>query len=471
MQNHLSGVDLGYRLPSDHLLFQSLTFSFSESRTALVGRNGVGKTTLIEILVGNLEPATGAFERVGRIAYLPQRVVVDADATVAQAISLEREIAAYERVLRGEAEPEDLDLLSDRWDLTERIERAFEQLGIGAITLDRRIDSLSGGEWTRLRIAGLLLEDPDFLILDEPTNHLDLEAREFIYDLISNWKKGLIVVSHDRSLLSRVDQIAELEPTGVKFYGGNYAFYREQREIERNAAQETFEAARQRLKDARSAAQRAHERQQRRQSAGKKKALGGNIPRIVAGGLQRASENSAGKLKGRHESKIESASLEVQTARRNLSIEHQIVIDLERSGVPAGKRLIGSSGVNYRYAGAPAMLWPVPIEFEVFGAERIWLKGSNGAAFDGRYQIGDGPHRFARSKNRRPRRRPDSARKRQTICAGAAGTRVEDASGSISFHSRRRFQTCLGAKRRRTDARRARLSARRRPGPGTLGPR
>lgn len=379
MQNHLSGVDLGYRLPSDHLLFHSLTFSFPETRTALVGRNGVGKTTLLEILVGNLEPTNGGFERVGRTAYLPQRASTDAAATVAQALTFEREIAAYERVLREAAEPEDLDLLADHWDLPERIEKTFEQLGLRSITLDRRIDSLSGGEWTRLRIAALLLKDPDFLILDEPTNHLDLEAREFIYDLIRKWKKGLVVVSHDRTLLSLVDQIAELGPTGLRFYGGNFEFYRERREIERNAAQDSFESARQRLKDARAAAQRAHERQQRKQSAGKKKALRGDIPRIVAGGLQRASENTAGRLKGRHEGKIESANQEVQTARNNLPVEHQIVIDLERSSAPAGKRILKINELNYRHPDAREMLWPFPLEFSVFGPERVWIKGPNGS--------------------------------------------------------------------------------------------
>ncbi len=85
------------------------------------------------------------------------------------------------------------------------------RLGIAYIDVRQPVANLSGGELTRVRMAGLLLEEPDFLILDEPTNHLDLAAREFVYDLIASWKKGLIVVSHDRRLLANVDQIAELE--------------------------------------------------------------------------------------------------------------------------------------------------------------------------------------------------------------------------------------------------------------------
>lgn len=379
MQNHLSAVDLGYRLPDDHLLFTSLTFSFNEIRSGLVGVNGIGKTTLLEILAGKLPSSSGSITRCGRISYLPQRAALDSRVTVAGAIRLADEIAASERVARGEPAPEDFDLIADRWDLPERIEMTFERLGLAHLDLDRSIESLSGGELTRVRIAGLLLEEPDFLILDEPTNHLDLPARDFIYRLVSEWKKGLIIVSHDRRLLSFVDQIAELSPNGLKFYGGNFEFYREQHRLEREAAENTLAGAEQRLKDARSIAQRTKERQQRRQSTGRKNALKKKIPRIVAGGLRRAAENSAGRLKGRHELKVESAQSEVKAARLNLPIEHQITIDLKSSRVIPNKRMIELIGVNYRYPDAPRMLWPAPLSLEIFGSERMWLKGPNGS--------------------------------------------------------------------------------------------
>jgi ATPase subunit of ABC transporter with duplicated ATPase domains len=379
MRNHLSAVDLGYRLPDDHLLFTSLTFSFSEVRSGLVGPNGVGKSTLLEILVGNRAPSDGRITRSGRISYLPQRAAFDPQATVARALHLAAEISAYERIARGEAALEDFDLIADRWDLPESIEITFEKLGLAHIALDRRIESLSGGELTRLRIAGLLLEEPDFLILDEPTNHLDLSARDFIYRLISEWKKGLIVVSHDRRVLSLVDQIAELSPSELKFYGGNFVFYREQRQIERDAAENALAGAQQRLKEARLTAQRARERQQRRQSAARKSADKAKFPPIVAGKKQRRAENTAARIKGRLELKVENAQSEVASARRTVPIEHQITIDLQRPKALPNKRMIELSGVNYRYPGASQMLWPEPLSLEIFGSERVWLKGPNGS--------------------------------------------------------------------------------------------
>jgi ATPase subunit of ABC transporter with duplicated ATPase domains len=378
MRNYLSAVELGYRLPDGRSLFDNLNFSFSAVRAGLVGANGIGKTTLLEILAGFREPSAGVVNRYGRVSYLPQQARFSASATVAEAIAVANQIAALERVDRGEGVSGDFDLIADRWDLRERIAQTFSKVGALSITIDRRMESLSGGEAARVRIAGLLLEEPDFLILDEPTNHLDLSARESIYDLIASWKKGLIVVSHDLRLLALVDQIAELNANGLKFYGGDYQFYRQQREAERNAAEETLQSARQRLKGAKRTAQRAAERQQRKQSQSRKNIHNLNLPPIVAGNLSRAGENTAARLKERHQRKIAHAKREVEEARQDLPIELQITVDLERSKVPPNKRMIEVVEVNYIWPNAGRPLWERPLSFDVIGPERVWLKGSNG---------------------------------------------------------------------------------------------
>ncbi|HEU4389346.1 MAG TPA: ATP-binding cassette domain-containing protein, partial [Blastocatellia bacterium] len=300
--------------------------------------------------------------------------------TVAGAIHLKARLEAHNRVLAGYGSDLDLSVLEDQWDLPERIEATFARLGIQHIDLERSVSTLSGGEFTRVRLAGLLVDEPNFLLLDEPTNHLDLDARQFVYELIESWKKGLIVVTHDRTVLRLVDQISEMGPNGLKSYGGNFEFYLEQSRIERAATEQALNAAERRLKNVQCAAQDAFQRQQRRQSAGKKTATRTGISKSAAGNLKRSSEESTGRLLASHEKKVEQASREVQLARANVSVEHRIVVDLcDKVRVQAKKKMIALEDVNYRYSNSERDVWSRPLRFEVIGSERVALVGPNGS--------------------------------------------------------------------------------------------
>src|SRR5215510_3724902 len=140
----------------------------------------------------------------------------------------------------------------------------------------------------------------------------------------------------------------------------------------------SFTANSARSKEAKHTAQRGAERQQRKQSHGRRNILKRNLPSIVAGGLSRAAENTAARLKGRHQRKVDHAKQEVEEARKGVPIELQIAVDLERSKVPPNKRMIELVQVNYTWPGAGRPLWDKPLSVEVIGPERIWLKGANG---------------------------------------------------------------------------------------------
>jgi ATPase subunit of ABC transporter with duplicated ATPase domains len=188
-----------------------------------------------------------------------------------------------------------------------------------------------------------------------------------------------VVVTHDRKLLSLVDQIADLDSIGVRMYGGDFSFYQEQRQIEQAAAEQALAGARTRLKTAQRAAQLARERQQKRNSAGHKKAIRTGISAMAAGNLRRAAENSGARLADRHQKKVETARQEMQAARASVTFETQITVDLESSRVPATRRIIEAGGLNYRYPGAKSPLWDEPLNINVVGPERIHLKGENGS--------------------------------------------------------------------------------------------
>ena len=195
------------RTPDGRGLFDNLTLAFGRERTAVVGRNGVGKTTLLRLVAGLAEPAEGAISRAGTVGWLAQAQTPGDDETVAETLGVAAPLAILHRVLAGEGSLDDM--AEADWTLEERMQAALAEVGLADLALDRRTADLSGGEQTRLRLAGLKLAAPDLLVLDEPTNHLDAEARAMIADVVADWPGGVVLVSHDRALLRRVDRIVE----------------------------------------------------------------------------------------------------------------------------------------------------------------------------------------------------------------------------------------------------------------------
>jgi ATPase subunit of ABC transporter with duplicated ATPase domains len=204
--------------PDGRELFTNLDLTFGPHRTGLVGRNGTGKTTLLRIVMGEIAPKSGSLQIDGRIGVLRQSVS-GSDESVAEALGISAALARLSRIEAGNGSPEDFE--SADWTLDARIAQSLAAVRLPELDLDRPVATLSGGQRTRLSLASLLLEQPDFLLLDEPTNNLDADGRTAVADLLRNWRGGAIVVSHDRDLLRGMDEIVELTTVGVKSYGGN----------------------------------------------------------------------------------------------------------------------------------------------------------------------------------------------------------------------------------------------------------
>ena len=232
-------------------IFSDVTLSIPHrARIGLVGPNGVGKTTLLRILLGDEEPSTGEvqYARGLRMAYLPQEARLLTDRTLwqecltvfAELIERQTELARLEAVM---ADPEQAETaLASYGRLQEEFERlggyTFETrvrqtltgLGFGRSDINRPLKHLSGGQRTRALLAKLLLSDPDLLLLDEPTNHLDISAVEWLENYLKDWSGAVLIVSHDRYFLDQVvDTVLEMTPT-LETYHGNYSAYLVQRE-------------------------------------------------------------------------------------------------------------------------------------------------------------------------------------------------------------------------------------------------
>ena len=205
---------LSYRTPEGRSLFDNLTLAFGAERTGLVGRNGVGKTTLLQLIAGELAPAAGAVTVRGRVGVLRQALQPPPGASVADLLGLAEPLARLARITDGQGSEDDL--AEADWGLEARLDAALAEVGLAGLALDRPAASLSGGQVTRVSLAGLLAHEPDLLILDEPTNNLDAEARRLVAEVLGHWRGGAIVVSHDRELLRRMDRIVELSGLGAK---------------------------------------------------------------------------------------------------------------------------------------------------------------------------------------------------------------------------------------------------------------
>src|SRR4051812_35155449 len=246
--------------PDARPLFDGLTLAQARERTGVVGRNGSGKSTLLRLIAGQIEPLSGSVQRFGSIGMLAQ--LADDSLTLAQALGVADDLARLRRLERGEGSLDDATAAD--WMLEARLRTALLEPGLPALPLGRPVASLSGGERTRLALARLLIDAPDVLLLDEPTNNLDSDGREAVAHLLDRWQGGVIVASHDRALLERVDRILELTPVGVTLSGGGWSAFAERRDAGRMRAEADLDRAADALRKAERTVQKAREKKARR---------------------------------------------------------------------------------------------------------------------------------------------------------------------------------------------------------------
>jgi ATPase subunit of ABC transporter with duplicated ATPase domains len=364
---------LSFAGPDGQKLFSNLDLSFGPGRTGLVGRNGVGKTTLFRLITGELTPTSGTVSVSGRIGVLRQQVQPGAAETIADLFGVRAGLAVLARALAGEASADEL--AEADWTLEARLEEALHRLGLQVAT-DTLLATLSGGQRTRAALAALVFEAPDLILLDEPTNNLDVDGRAAVADLLAGWRGAAVVVSHDRALLETMDAIVELTSLGATSYGGNWSHYRERKALELAAAQHDLDFAERQVREAARAAQQAKERQDRRDSGGRKKAAKGDMPRIVMGGMKRRAEETAGGLTRLAEKEADSAGAQAQAARARIEVLAPFAVQLAPSGLPAGKVVLRANGLSGGHDAEHPMIRDFSLD--IIGPARVALVGPNG---------------------------------------------------------------------------------------------
>ncbi|WP_448778666.1 ABC-F family ATP-binding cassette domain-containing protein [Bacteroides congonensis] len=403
----ISIQQISYIHPDKEVLFSDLNFAISKGqKLGLVGNNGCGKSTLLQIIAGQLSPSSGVIVRPDDLYYIPQHFGQYDSLTIAQVLHIDSKQQALHAILAGDASTENFTLLDDDWNIEERSVAALDLWGLGQFPLSHPMHLLSGGEKTRIFLAGMDIHTPSVILMDEPTNHLDSSGRQRLYDWVEKWRSTLLVVSHDRTLLNLLPEICELEKHQITYYGGNYEFYKEQKALMQEALRQRIEEKEKALRIARKVARETAERRDKQNARGEKANIKKGVPRIVLNALQGKSEKSTSKLNSVHQEKAEKLTDERNQLRGSLSPTAALKTDFNSSSLHTGKTLVTAKEINFGYyanvndhdsqyendcssenntSGSngnnpPAQpLWQTPISFQLKSGDRLRIEGTNGS--------------------------------------------------------------------------------------------
>ena len=250
-------------------LLEDLSFEIQEGEcVAILGRNGCGKTTLFNILTGQMDYDSGEVfvnpnKKLGLISQIPRfpegyTVEEVLRSAYIPLLRIKEKMEVLEKQMAQGATAELLaqyDTLVNRfqsgggYDMDVGVDKVCNGLGITADQRHQAFCSLSGGEKTRVNLARLLLEETDILLLDEPTNHLDLRSVEWLEGYINSFKGTVLTISHDRYFLDRVaDRVIEIVDGHAEFYSGNYSFYIDEKQARFNLQLKQYEQEQAKLK-------------------------------------------------------------------------------------------------------------------------------------------------------------------------------------------------------------------------------
>jgi ATPase subunit of ABC transporter with duplicated ATPase domains len=355
--------DLTYLWPDGTPALVNLNASFGTGRTGLIGANGSGKTTLLRLIAGQLTPTSGQIVVSGRTAYLPQRITLATDATVADLLGIATIVAAIYAIENGDVRDELFDAVGDDWDVEARAVAELEAAGLPS-DIYRSVGTLSGGEVMLTALIGVRMR-AEVSLLDEPTNNLDVRSRSRLYEQIAPWPGTLIVVSHDTRLLNLMDATAELRAGSLTTFGGGFDAYQEYVTTQQEAAAQAVRSAEAEVRAQRVAAAREQQRSARSERMGRREFAAGNVEKARRDFMRNRAEKAQAGSRQVGEQRMEDARARLREAEAAIRDDDAIVIDLPETAVASGTRLgtiVDAGGVA----------------FEIVGPERVALTGANG---------------------------------------------------------------------------------------------
>ncbi|HCV05120.1 MAG TPA: ABC transporter ATP-binding protein [Pseudoalteromonas sp.] len=223
----LQAANLSYQHANGGQVLNNISVSLNAKTTALVGRNGVGKSVLASLLCNRLIPSSGNVVCNGQLGFYEQ--LVDShtlkNKTIIDVLGLNHYFKALQQINNGHFTEHELNLLDGFWDLPERFYPELTRLGIYGINENSCATALSGGQLSQLRLWALFTIHHDIIILDEPSNHLDKQGKSWLLNHIEQFTGQLLLISHDREILQVADEIWELTSMGLSVFGTGFSDY------------------------------------------------------------------------------------------------------------------------------------------------------------------------------------------------------------------------------------------------------
>lgn len=374
MENSINLSDISWAKPNGEAVFSRINLQFNNQRTGLVGRNGVGKTTLLKLISGELKPQNGQIISHTKIAKLDQMVSRPKGDTIADLFEVTGALKLLSRAEAGKATAEELERAD--WALEARMSSSLAQFNLD-LASHHLLSQLSGGQHTRAMLAALVFKQPDFILLDEPTNNLDQQGREAVVQMLAHWRGGAIIVSHDRQLLEYVDAIVELTSLGATTYGGNWQIYQQQKATELNAAQHDLNVAQQQVAQIDRKLQQTIERKARKDGTGKRSRAKGGQPKILLNAMRDNAEKTSGgnaQLANRMQTQAQDKAAQ---AREQIEILQPFSVSLAAAGLANGKQVVQVENLTGGYANQPPII--KDFSFSMVGPERVAISGANGS--------------------------------------------------------------------------------------------